>query len=87
MEYLQPSDNNDGNNKPMKTLPISQLAELKNLRVCFCIDISGSTGNDFANNMTFLDVEKLFAQGILSHLKKNASSKSASIPFPGGHPR
>lgn len=66
-------------NQPFVTLPIESTTALKNLRVCFCIDNSGSTGSKYGSNIVYLfgpstndstpsvlDIEKAFTNKMRS---------------------
>ncbi|XWV25711.1 hypothetical protein QJ857_gp0038 [Tupanvirus soda lake] len=52
------------------TLPTIASEQIKNLKVCFCIDISGSTGNNFADSCSVLDVETNFVRSFFPELTK-----------------
>ncbi|XWV24480.1 hypothetical protein QJ856_gp0038 [Tupanvirus deep ocean] len=54
------------------TLPTITSEQINNLKVCFCIDISGSTGNNFADNCSVLDVETNFVASIFPELTRGA---------------
>ena len=50
--------------QPFVTLPTVRTAALRDLKACFCIDISGSTDEKFASGAKCLDVEKELVQKI-----------------------
>ena len=62
--------NNNFNAQPFVTLPTINNVCLKNLQVCFCIDVSGSTASIFADQKTILDVETEFVKSFLPELTK-----------------
>lgn len=52
------------------SLPVSQTAMIKDMQVCFCIDISGSTSTVFADKASFLYIEYLFVDYLGKQLSK-----------------
>lgn len=52
------------------SLPISQITAIKDMQICFCIDISGSTSTVFADKTSVLHVEYLFVDSFKKQLSK-----------------
>jgi len=69
MEDTEDMENLDHSDEVFAKLPITDKCRLGELKVCFCIDISGSTNNPFTENITVLDVEKSFVEALLPELK------------------
>ena len=62
---------NSNNENPFVSLLPSENKLLKDLKVGFFIDISGSTGGIFSDNVSILDVERYFVQNIIPQLTIN----------------
>nr|URM62015.1 hypothetical protein [Mimivirus sp.] len=58
-------------NNIFKNLPITQVTTISQSRICFCIDSSGSTANNFAAKLSYMDVIKSFVKKISNQLIKS----------------
>ena len=58
----------------MINLKIDDIEQLRDLKICFCIDTSKSTSGIFANSDCYLDVEKYFVDKIINNLKQTTDN-------------
>lgn len=58
---------------PFVKLPLENSVALKDLKICFCVDNSGSTGTTFFSETNVLDVEKEFVKKIIPYLTQHPS--------------
>lgn len=62
---------NSNQNMPFIELPTTTTEQIKNLQVCFCIDVSGSTSSGFADNYNYLQVEQRFVNWLAPGFSKS----------------